>query len=374
MSKYSLQDGEIMINRIGYFLSSKRNIVNNMRLDSLYLCPGEYVFDKHLKYLIKKDTDSKTRSKIEGILNIKGINNLLKKLVILALKTILFCQSTSILNKGNLQGFTGSVYIPVRSTSGYGDRRIFDIKNNKVLTIFTDRKDYQAVLATYHNFKDYFSMPNILWIDDERQLIIEELILFHPTSFWSEKDHDNVLDTVFERYLEYFRYCEKSQTFTTFSTNDIEFSLIEEEELLFIKEEISKEILDFKIPFVMIHGDLWTSNILLEKSDDYEMKLIDWEYSKELLFFYDFFTLIWLEFYMNNNQYYFKKYINGEYDHFFTEIFSVFELSFKPTYRFEYFHLFFLYFYKERLIKMDKKLRFSILNKYKLLMKGYINQ
>lgn len=358
-----------MIDKIVIYLNSKKNMVNSIKLDSVYMCPGEYVFDKHLNYLIKNDVYSKNRKRIEEILNIKDIKSFFKKVFVFVMRKLLFRQSTSILSRSNLHGFTGSVYIPVRSTSGYGDRRIFDIKNNKVLTIFTEKKDYEAVLQTYCNFKEHFSMPTILWTDDERNLIIEELISFHPTCLWSEIDYANVFNTIGESYRQYFQTCKKNRAYSIFTPNDLVLALSEYEELYFIQKKISKEFLQQKFPCVIMHGDLWTSNTLLEKSGDFQIKLIDWEYSKELLFFYDFFTLMWLEYYMNNNQFYFDKYVKGEYDNYFVEIFSIFDTFFQSAHRLEYFHLFFLFFYKERLIKLNSKIRTAILNKYKLLIK-----
>ncbi len=43
--------------------------------------------------------------------------------------------------------------------------------------------------------------------------------------------------------------------------------------------------MNFKFPFLELHGDLWTSNILIDEHHNEDIYYIDWEHSKEYIMF-----------------------------------------------------------------------------------------
>ncbi len=99
--------------------------------------------------------------------------------------------------------------------------------------------------------------------------------------------------------------------------------------------------MNFKFPFLELHGDLWTSNILIDEHHNEDIYYIDWEHSKEYIMFYDFYCLIWNDVYHKQDNTYFNKYMLGEYDQYFNNVFQIFDIEFEARYRAEYFSIFF---------------------------------
>lgn len=96
----------------------------------------------------------------------------------------------------------------------------------------------------------------------------------------------------------------------------------------------------------MLHGDLWTENILLER-DSEKLWYIDWDTAGEYFFCHDFFKFMWNEFDVHGNSHYYQAYLAGKYDEAFTQLFGLFQLNFQPQYRKAYFYLSFLSFMLE---------------------------
>lgn len=355
-----------MIRKLVNYLNGKKEMVNDFHVNSKFMSSGEYVFDHSIEYIVRKDKDTKQRA--NDMFYQKDYIKVLIQWVNFLLKNTIFSKSMIIPEQNNqIIDFTGTIFTPVRSTNGYIDKRIFDLSRNKVLTIFTNEKDYRLVIENYAYFKNYFKMPAIIWTNDEHLLIMEELITFQPKHGWSQNDYYTVMEDIFYRYTDYFHACEVKGIYMYTSPADLLHSLPVSEEFYFIRNNIDIELFDLPIPCLKLHGDLWTSNTLLKKENNYEVHYIDWEFSKEFTFFYDFFMMMWLEVYMNNNYIYIEKYIQGEYDYFFKKIFSIFHLTFHPHLRIDYFHIFFLNFFKDRYIYFDDKNKRYVFKQYKRL-------
>jgi|SRR5690625_3621714 len=122
---------------------------------------------------------------------------------------------------------------------------------------------------------------------------------------------------------------------------------------LFLKY-INNEVREMKLPMVKLHGDLWSSNILLKKGNSSKFYYIDWEYSNDYFFFYDLFWFMQNEAIYNGNFTFIKKYINGRYDDQFINIFRTFDLDFREEHRQGFLVIFFFNILKTRLVNADQ--------------------
>lgn len=325
-------------------------------MSSEYLVQGEYVFDDFLTYIHLKDesisakANNLFKNSYTAIISKKSS---LKMAFIFIIKYIFF--NKVIVNKKTETDdnfFRGTVYLPV----GNGEEvRIFDLLNNKISLIFSDRESYNDKINNYRNFQQYFSMPALLSYNNEKLLIIEEYIDFVPNHSWRKEDYLYVMEDIFNREINYFEKCKKKCNYI-FRTP---LSLLEElpnnnEFIDFIKNNIKQELMNIKFPFLKLHGDLWISNILLKKEDINKVYYIDWEYSKDFIMFYDLFFMILNEAYINNNYIYIEKYILGEYDGNFEEIFQIFEMTFKKKYRLDYLYIYLINQYIDRRIDLGQ--------------------
>jgi len=356
-----------MITKLYHYISDKRETIHSFYKYSDYMCSGSYVFDDSIKYIYKDENHIK--NKANKILDNIHYRKMMMKLLVSILRNTIF-KNPMIIQHPSLkkEAFSGTIFLPVGSTRSYRDQKIFDIKNKKVLTIYAHKEDYQTVLAHYAYFKEYFPVTSIYWKDDEKQLIMEELIFFQPNKIWEEEDFLYVMETVFHHYANYLNTCKVNGLYSYHTLSSVLESLQDDPKIDYIKSKISPELQSLPIPSVKLHGDLWTSNILLMNGTQNQLKYIDWEFSNELYFFYDFFCMMWLEVYMKENYIYIEKYVRGDYDYHFGQIFSLFHLTFDSRLRNAYFHIFFLAFYKERLIHFNEEDKHIYFIQYKKLI------
>ncbi|KKK36621.1 hypothetical protein WQ57_18410 [Mesobacillus campisalis] len=199
-------------------------------------------------------------------------------------------------------------------------------------------------------------------------MLAEELITFHPTKDWVDEDLLKVMEDVFNRYYHYFCSCLVKGTYPFVTPISLFKSVPNNRDTIFIWSEIEADFQEMNVPMLRLHGDLWTANTLLDKSVG-EIYFIDWEFSNYLFFFYDFFNMMWVEFYINKNDLFLNQYVNGEYDHEMERAFTLFGLDFKQQARMSYFNLYFLNYYAMRLTKMDLKSRKAYIKQYKKLLR-----
>jgi hypothetical protein len=358
---------EKMIGKIFHYIRGKREVIHAFHESTQYMSAGIYVFDDSVKYITRMDPAIK--DKASRVFQKNEYKKRSTRWLIFLLKQTIFRKALSISrNDLSNQEFTGNVYLPVGSSNGYKDKKIFDLENNKVLTIFFDQREYQSVLTNYEHFKDYFPIPNIIWTNSKKSLMIEELIFFHPVNHWKEEDFLFVMEDIFIRYLHYLRDCKTIGGYSSEKAKELVKTLPNCEEIVFIQNQINPELWEMEIPTLKLHGDLWAANTLLIKGEENQVKYIDWEFSKELFFFYDFFNMMWLDVYMKNRFFLVNGYVNGDYDQYFKSIFSLFDLTFYRKYRMDYFHLYFLNFFKERLVHFAKADRQIYFQQYKRLV------
>jgi hypothetical protein len=358
---------EKMLGKIYTYVKRRKEIVASFKRNTKYLCAGTYVFNDTINFITRNDSYTKKRTYelFQNNYYINGINRFVAGL----LKYTFYRKSITVPEQEKqFKGFSGTVYLPVRSTNGYSDKKIFDFSRNQVLSIFTNEKDYKSYIQLYETFKDHFCMPTILWTSDEDLLIMEELIINLPNNTWEKDDFLYVMQDIYDRYYDYFNVCKTKGISSFITPKYLLASLPKGYEISLIKSKINSELFDLKIPCLKLHGDLWTSNILLVKAEEYTIHYIDWEWSNEFLFFYDLFMMMWNEVILNNNYIYIEKYAKGEYDPQFTKIFSVFDLSFQTQFRLDYLNIFFINFFKEKWVHLEKNNKTTIFNQYRNLM------
>lgn len=359
-----------MLKRIITYVKNKRAIISGFQTYSKYLSAGPYVFDRSMKYLYNaNDSHSKIRAELM-FQNSKGAS----KVFITLIKILFLKDKLHVFNHNESpRNFSGTILLPVRSSNGYRDIRIFDYCRNLILSTYSEEKELVSALDVYEQLKDYFPMPQILWSDKRELLIMEELLLFTPKSEWTEDDFSILMSDIFTKYFLYFKDVVKNKDYSYNSLKEITKILENEPDFPYISSKINKYLFHQKFPHIKLHGDLWTSNTLLvnKGKNKKQIYFIDWEFSSELFFLYDFFNCMWLEVYMSNNTYYIEKYMKGDFDCEFEKIFSLFHLAYNRNLKKDYFNIFFLEFYRTRLINFSEREKRAYLYVYKELMKKF---
>lgn len=266
--------------------------------------------------------------------------------------------------------FEGDLLLPVGSLNGYQDYKVFDTVNNKVMTIYPDQIYLNRVKHYAETFGVYFPMPEIYQINEEKYYLIERLISYHKHYLWTEEDYDHVLEKVLSFYETYFNSVRKTGYQTMrFCDKIINIpNLLIERELSFI----CKELLELPFPEIALHGDLWTANVLYEKAEG-QIYFIDWEFSGEKPFFYDFFNLIWLEVYLKNNHYFIKKYLLGNYDTALERMFAIFGIKYDKEKKIAYILLYFIQFCHDRLRYFSAEDRNRYFRKFESMIESMQN-
>ncbi|WP_084788516.1 phosphotransferase [Oceanobacillus sojae] len=222
-----------------------------------------------------------------------------------------------------------------------GDIRIFS--DDEILVICTNQESYQRKIANYTYFSSFFRIPALLKQDAKHNMVTETFIHFENQT---ENDEAFILKTIYDDYHSYFNYLmlhSKVDYQTLNSLFDTSSNVVHIQQFEKIIEKVAPELLSLKLPFIDLHGDLWSDNILLnDEAGEKTLWYIDWETADKYVFFYDFFKFIWNELDVHDNYSCYKRYIAGEFDEGLTRLFAIFHLKFQPKYRQSYFCLFFL--------------------------------
>ncbi len=126
-------------------------------------------------------------------------------------------------------------------------------------------------------------------------------------------------------------------------------------------KKIISAAMNLGIPKCVQHGDLSRSNLiygLCEGKEDFWW--IDWEYSADRVFFYDYFFYI-----LNTAMYYsnttaLDEYLNGKYDDSLKAFFDCFCLEFDAQLRKDYYMIFALDFLRERVCDRGNSIALSM--------------
>ncbi|WP_130859929.1 phosphotransferase [Gracilibacillus phocaeensis] len=282
-----------------------------------YLESGRYTADDQFRVIFKA---SKRNSPILAGLNVEVLDN-----------RVSIPQQTPAHFAGNMLWFCSN-----------GDVKIFS--DSEVLTLCCSQDNYVRKISNYDYFSRFFRIPAWICRDDKNYILVEKLVTFE-----NKKDQDDafLLETIYNDYTHYFNYIYREAMMNYRSINDLirlSPNTTHRKEFEDIIHLIDPCLFEVSFPFMRLHGDLWTDNLLLKKesTDDKQLWYIDWDASGEYIFFYDFFKFIWNELDVHDNNVYYDRYVKGEYDVMLGKIFAIFDLEFRPEQKSSYFCMFFL--------------------------------
>lgn len=338
-----------MFNKLFKLIKQTKNNRINFNKNSKYLSNGNYSYSNSLKYLYLNSVD--TLDELINILENDPINTVSIKSSVF--KKIFLPRQILIMDKLNEKSnqFIGSIYLFSLENK---EDKIFDLENEKVMSILTYESDYNNKLKTYDFFKEYFTIPKI--VSFEKKIIVEEFI--PSKDIWSLEDRNSIMENLLFRYLKYF---EKNKTYNEIIYKNANYLLNltkTEEAKGFFKKTMSKQIMATEFPTIRLHGDLRKNNILLDSKKE-GIYIIDWENTANYFIFYDLFFLMYHEAIYNNNYTIIKKYALGEYDKCFESIFAIYNLKYDKDKKVEYFNVFLLEHYIKKVNQNS-----LILNKY----------
>lgn len=323
---------DFMINMYKERQHIKTILTNNKK----YLVSGNYYIaggSKRVAYLNSySSTDFITKNNVHVIRKTATNEIIYKKF----LKYILHKFSViKVIGKDQKLNFAGEVVMFTRAN----DFKVFDFYNHKVMTFVKEKDHYFKIKDTIHVFKGKFPIT-IIDFNDIEQAYIEDYIDFVPYQDWSHQERRSVLNNIFRYYENYF----KQTTFSNLNYVSTK-SLID----LFIKDISSNNLLEdiYKIldyedlainwPMLRLHGDLGFNNILLSSN---RIFFIDWEDSRDHIFFYDLLNIIFFEYVFHNDESYLEKYINGYYDDILKILFELMNIRFSSQKKLNYFAIF----------------------------------
>lgn len=108
-----------------------------------------------------------------------------------------------------------------------------------------------------------------------------------------------------------------------------------------------------KFPFIKLHGDLWTSSLLIDKKTNI-INYIDFEHSKEFELFYDILFICWAEFRLYQTLTFTRKFLDGIYDSLISKMFKIFDLKYNENLKLDYLNIFFLDQFAERITNTNE--------------------
>ena len=290
---------------------NKIRIIRNLEP---YLLHGTYQFDDEFRFLCK------TSKKNNPIVKDKRINN----------EYIEIKKENSKIFQGDILWFCIN-----------GDIKIFS--DFETLTLCNNKNNYIAKIENHKYFSKYFDLPKLKTSDDKTYQLIEEFIHFRKII---QSDTTFILKTIYKDYIRYFKIMKEKPCLDFRSLNNLIESNknpINNTQFEQVCNYINAELFNKKFPYIKLHGDLWTGNILLtDTCNNTSLKYIDWDESGTYIFFYDFFKFMWNEFDVNDRYDYYQRYMNNEFDQYLDDIFSIFKVEFNSLLKRDYFCMFIL--------------------------------
>lgn len=307
------------------FFKRKRFMRKQAKSLKKFILNGKYKFNNNCYYLLLDDNETKERA----------INLLDEKLgerrkgLIEFIKRILSFGSVKV--KGNKKVHQASIILLTHQNKSI---KMFDLKNNLVITKYLIKEEYFKEIENYKHFSKYFKTPKVLKYEDDEMVITEEFINYKQTSELNKSVKHELMENIFITYKNY---------------------LIENKESIIVNNNYAT---------LKSLGDLMYKNIFYYNNEFY---FIDFELSNNNFILYDIFTFIFYAFYNNNETFYYENYINGLYDTHISELFNIAGIEFNNNMKEEYFNI----FIKERIMEekrfAEHDVKDSILNKFKEL-------
>lgn len=360
--------------KLASYYGQKRNLVDGFMDKKEFLRSGSYRFDESMTYihLDNAETSKKTAELFSQglkVINFSSGSSVIKSTVT---KILRFYFDKQLVNNNATNNFyKGTVYLP----GGNGkDVKIFDFEQKEVLITYRHKEIYQQKLDAYNQFRNWFPIPPIIDKNESKKMVIERYIDYKSSADWDEYDAKFIVNEVFRRYLEYFR--EQAQKRSADWVPAIEIAALLPSHSGFLEEVeqgISLKLAQTPLPMLPVHGDLWSTNILIDRKDSKDIWFIDWEMAGDLYFFYDFFIFMWNEAITNKNYSYIRYYMEEDYDPYFHHAFELFGLAFDTSRKREYLNIFFLNMYLRRWLDADAEYLAWVWAEYRKFMEYVVS-
>ncbi|HHT66592.1 MAG: hypothetical protein ACOX25_02675 [Caldicoprobacterales bacterium] len=356
-----------MLNRIKRYIKDKKEKRSFFNGYANFMCPGVYVFDDSFTYFYRKNDPAVFRHLDHNYTKLMLKRCFLRKLTSCLLK-IFFLRPVQLEEKKQIghPGFQGSLFL---IGSQGKEHKVFDLNHNRVLRLYSDRHAFNKKLRLYEQLKTYFLMPSILEYNSKELYVVEKLISAKHTGQWSKSDYLDVILDVFHKETLYLMECKSKKAYILKGMQDLLADLNKNSPIVeFLLSKLSSSTLELEFPFVKLHGDLWSSNILFGKCVPHEIYYIDWEKSRSYVFFYDLYYLMLNECYIKSNYLYAEKYMDGEFDKLLEAVYQIFGMDFEPNRRIDYLYITLLNQYKERWTLKGKNEERKIGKQWKLII------
>lgn len=283
-----------------------------------YLVNGNYKIDPSLSYVY---LENRKTDLIEKSWDFKCLS----KLNLFVRKAIIKIFSKKITIKSTSKNFFGNTVKVNRYKSNI---KIYDTSNDKILTKFKLEKDLLKELKIRKNFGRYFNIVDYEF-DVDNNYIIEDII--YNTKIDAEKKYHLFLDD-YKKYFnkisdEEYKFLDIGKIFSKYKN-----TILSEKIDKYRKKE------SFRIPVVLMHGDIGDLNMIFNKKIYY----IDFEKTKMNYFLYDFFRFQLDQLLYNNDYTFIDNYFKGVYDEFLNDYFNSFNMTFDKKDRSFYFLIFIL--------------------------------
>lgn len=188
--------------------------------------------------------------------------------------------------------------------------RFFDYRTGVTFTIFEDEVKRESLQKAVSVFSAHFSTP-IISINNH--YCVEKIIYSIPRRDWSDADVITQYYRIFKIYISYLQ-CEKSKGLVSVYQDKYtipNYKEIPPEDIDEFKGVLKQSSILDTIPHVFCHCDLHFGNILREEVNG-ELYLIDFEYARENIFFYDLFNIMFVDFSDYHNSRLLDLYLEGD--------------------------------------------------------------
>lgn len=352
-----------MIKQIIFQINQKKNVKKLHSEFSQYLKPGSYKFDNSLTYIYlnDKNTIEKAARVFKNLYTVLNVNRGLFRRGFYNLLLNILNINLNIKSENSSSLFEGTVFL---ASSNQNSIKIFDFEKKEVLTIYKNKDEYNNYINNIDYFSTWFSIPEVIYKEEVKGLIIEKYIESKNMDLWRKQDYENLMQDIFKRYTLYTRNAKQEDFFI--GSDCVKELNIENDFLAHIIDNTSTEVLEMKFPKFKLHGDLWSSNVLMVNEHVY---YIDWDNAKEFIFFYDVFFIMWNEFIKRENYDLINSYIKGEYDSLFNELFNICGVVYERDKKIDYLNLFFINQFIDRWYMVDEKIVDKAFDRYRKFMK-----
>ena len=346
-----------MLKKIKEYKKKSKRVIDSLIDKSEYLESGGSITDTEFKYLYRNEQD--TSEFMNKVLKLNNYNLSSKASLKKEFKKFLLPRNLRVINETEDKDFSGSIFLLSNDNSDQKDVKIFDIKKNKVLTVYVRLDSLNKKIANNNYFSPYFNIPEIISYDLDKKISVEELIISKPKAIWNEMDYSNVIKEIFSSYKKYYEVVGKSQVYSCSNSSNMLLELKKDNIIkklaVRIEKEISQCMIDKDIPMVNQHGDLWLYNTMLCENGN--IYFIDWEHSGKYFLFFDLFWWMQNEAIYNSDMSYVSGFLSGSYDDHFYKLFSLLDYNYIKEHRKDYFLIFIIELLYKRYLNNTEDLK-----------------